>query len=346
MADQSAALREAIAEAIASHRPVYIRGGDSKRHLCGRACGARALDVGGHRGIVDYQPDELMLSARAGTPLLELEQALAEHDQVLPFEPPHFAGRATLGGTLACNLSGPARPWWGSVRDAVLGVQLITGQAQLLNFGGKVMKNVAGYDVSRLQAGALGTLGLITEVHLKVLPRPQATRTLAFEVSPDQAVETLCRHASQPKPLTGACWVDGRLFLRLAGAERAVEHTAKRWGGETTDARIWQQLRELEHPFFAGDAPLWRLSTAPGTPLAEETDQCVDWGGAQRWLRGDVAARSLPAGSQLCLFAGGDRSSEVRGALDPVQQRLQQRLKNAFDPAGIFNPGRLYSWMT
>ena len=345
MADLLARLQASVQDAVAAGRAVSIRAGDSKRHLVGRDCDATPLEVGGHRGIIDYQPDELVISARAGTPLIELEAALDQHHQVLPFEPPHFKGRATIGGTLACNLSGPARPWRGSIRDAVLGLQLINGQSQLLNAGGKVMKNVAGYDVSRLQAGALGTLGLITEVHLKVLPRAETTQTLVYEMTAQQALDTMCARAREPKPLTAACWVDNRLYLRLAGAAHAVQHTATLWGGERLEGDFWTQIREMTHAFFAGDAPLWRLSTAPNTPHCEDYAQCIDWGGAQRWLRGDARQLAIPAGAHLSLFAGGDRSAEVRGELDPVQQRLQQRLKQSFDPAGIFNPGRLYSWM-
>ena len=345
MADLLAHLQAHVREAAANASPLAIRAGNTKSHLVGRYCHARPLDVGDHRGVIDYQPDELVISARAGTPLPELESVLAEHNQVLPFEPPRYGGRATLGGTLACNLSGPARPWLGSVRDAVLGVQLINGEAQVLNVGGKVMKNVAGYDVSRLQAGALGTLGVITQIHLKVLPRAQATQTLAYEMTASQALETMCSRAREPRPLTGACWVNNRLFLRLAGAASAVRHTASQWGGEQLDDEIWSQLREMSHPFFAGKAPLWRLSTAPNAPHCEGVEQCIDWGGAQRWLRGEARSLDLPRGAHLSLFAGGDRDTEVRGALDPVQQRLQQRLKKSFDPAGIFNPGRLYSWM-
>lgn len=345
MVDQLTELTERVRAAADSGTPVYIRGGNSKRNLVGRDCTAQELDVGGHCGVIDYQPEELVISARAGTRISDLAATLAEHGQVLPFEPPQFAGAATLGGTLASNLSGPARPWLGSVRDAVLGLQLINGQAQVLNAGGKVMKNVAGYDISRLQAGALGTLGLITTVHLRVLPAPESTLTLSYDMTAADAVQTMCTRAARPGPLTGACWVQGRLFLRLAGAARAVQHTSGLWGGEPQDNTVWEQLREMAHPFFLGDGPLWRLSTAPNAPISNDTEQCIDWGGAQRWLRCEAKPGALPDGAHVSLFAGGDRNGEVRGTLDSVQQRLQQRLKNSFDPAGLFNPGRLYSWM-
>lgn len=333
-----------IRTAKADNAPLYIAGGDSKRDQVGRACSTEhILNVSAHSGISDYQPQELVISARAGTPLIELEAALAEQGQMLPFEPPRYAGRATLGGTLACNLSGPGRPWLGSIRDSVLGVQLINGDGQTLNFGGKVMKNVAGYDVARLQAGAMGTLGVITEVNLKVLPIPEATTTLARETSPQEALELMTRYARQPKPLTGACWIAGKLYLRLAGAASAVTRTANTWGGESVDDSIWTQLQDMTHPFFTTSTELWRLATASNSPCPDTADQCIDWGGSQRWLRS--APEHIPSGAHLSLFSGGNRETEVRGQLDQVQQTLQLRLKKAFDPSGILNPGRLYSWM-
>ena len=344
MNDVLNALTERVTESRRTGHSLRIQGGDSKAHIIGRDCLADGtLNIAEYRGVSDYQPSELVLSARAGTGIGELQQLLNEQGQTLPFDPPAFGGRATLGGTLACNLNGPARPWLGSVRDAVLGVQLINGAGELLNFGGKVMKNVAGYDVSRLQAGALGTLGVITEVHLKVLPLPENCLTLAYETNAQQALALMAEHARQPKPLTGACWLDGRMYLRLAGAERAVQHTAREWGGEHADDAIWAQLRDLQHPFFEGEAPLWRLATDVHTPTSSESPQCIDWGGSQRWLRTKPA--TVPAGSHLTLFAGGDRRTEVRGELDDVQKRLQLRLKRSMDPDGVLNPGRLYSWM-
>lgn len=344
MADALQALVEQVAGARRAGQTLRIRGGDSKVHMIGRDCHAdRDLKLAGYHGVSDYQPRELVLSARAGTRISDLQLLLAEQGQTLPFDPPAFAGSATLGGTLACNINGPGRPWLGSVRDAVLGVQLINGEGELLEFGGKVMKNVAGYDISRLQAGALGTLGAITEVHLKVLPLPEYSVTLAYDCSAEAALQQMAEKARQPKPLTGACWLDGRLYLRLAGAQQAVQHTAGIWGGEQVETPLWEQLRDLTHPFFDGEQPLWRLATNIHTPAEKAGAQCIDWGGSQRWLRS--LPGTIPAGSHLALFAGGDRQSEVRGELDPVQQRLQLRLKQSMDPAGMLNPGRLYSWM-
>ncbi len=352
-ADRSEHIIEALWRAREDHRPVTIRAGNSKRHLAGRDCEYATLDISGHRGIVDYQPRELVITARAGTPVTDIIASLAEYQQILPFEPPLFGGRATLGGTLACNLSGPSRPWRGSIRDTVLGVQLINGKCERLNFGGRVMKNVAGYDVSRLQAGALGTLGVLCEVSLKVLPRPEKTLTLRFAMEAADAMQFMNRRAGEPKPLSGAFWLDGHLHLRLSGAASAVDRTAAQWGGDLleADTRIWEALCEMTLPFFSGDAPLWRLSVKSSAPVNTDFGPTlIDWCGAQRWVRGDYVHASLQqsaaeAGGHVTLFRGGDRSAEVRAPLNAVEQNLQRRLKHAFDPDGILNPGRLYSWL-
>ncbi|MCB1687908.1 MAG: glycolate oxidase subunit GlcE [Halioglobus sp.] len=351
--DQSEAIIAALQDARERQAPVYISAGGTKRNLVGRQCNAAELDVSAHRGIVDYQPQELVITARAGTPLTEIAAILAGHQQRLPFEPPLFGGRATLGGTLACNLSGPARPWSGSIRDMVLGVQMINGKCERLTFGGKVMKNVAGYDVSRLQAGALGTLGVLTEISLKVLPQPQKALSLCFAMTADEAVQTMNQRAAEPKPLSGAFWVDGQLYLRLSGAANAVDSTARQWGGESVedDNALWEALREMALPFFAGDAPLWRFSVQSSARVATDFGETlIDWGGAQRWLRGEHSREQLDrfandAGGHASLFRGGDRNSEVRPPLGKVERRLQQQLKHSFDPDGILNPGRLYSWL-
>lgn len=350
--DLGATLLEQVNQARDHGHQLYIRGGNSKRHLLGRSCEAVELDVSGHSGIVDYQPGELVVTARAGTSLSQLAHIVALERQVLPFEPPVLAGRATLGGTLACNLSGPARPWQGSIRDAVLGVQLINGRGELLNFGGQVMKNVAGYDVSRLQAGALGTLGLVTQVTLKLLPAPETSATLAYDMSLAEAMATMQRRGVEPKPLTGAMWTEGRLYLRLSGAASAVAETARRWGGDQGAALngIWEALREWQLPAFGSTQPLWRLSLRNNAELPGLEPALVDWGGTQRWLTGEQDAGEIhraaqAAGGHATLFRGGNRAGEVRGDAGPVARRIQQRLKHALDPQGLFNPGRLYSWL-
>lgn len=351
--DSSEAIIAALRDAREQQSPVCISAGGSKRHMVGRHCDAAQLDISAHRGIIDYQPKELVITARAGTPLTEIVAALAGQNQVLPFEPPLFGGKATLGGTLACNLSGPARPWAGSIRDMVLGVKMINGKCEHLKFGGQVMKNVAGYDVSRLQAGALGTLGVLSEISLKVLPRAQKTLTLRYAISADDAIQTMNQRAGEPKPLSGAFWLDEQLYLRLSGAASAVDSTAGQWGGEAVDndLALWEGLREMTLPFFAGDTPLWRFSVQSSVRLtANFGPMLIDWGGAQRWVRGEQQREQLDraaasAGGHVTLFRGGDRASEVRPPLNTVERRLQQQLKNSFDPDAILNPGRLYSWL-
>lgn len=353
MADLTPSLLAQVNDALATGTTLEIRGSGSKRFLGREAHADAVLDLSGHRGIISYQPAELVLTARAGTPLDEIEAALAEQGQTLAFDPPRFEGGGTLGGTLACNQSGPSRPWSGSVRDAVLGVKLITGRGEHLRFGGQVIKNVAGYDISRAQAGALGTLGVITEISLKVMPRPAATLTLVQDMDAGSAIRRMNELAAQPSPLAAACWHGGRLYLRLAGVPAAVAGTATRWGGETLedDTAFWRGLRDQRHSFFAGTGPLWRFSVNSAPPLwRAEGDWLIDWGGAQRWLRGDLpgaelAREAAQAGGQVSLFRGGDRRGEVFPEPSPVVRRLHLRLKEAFDPAGIFNPGRLYGWM-
>ncbi|MEH6825787.1 MAG: glycolate oxidase subunit GlcE [Motiliproteus sp.] len=352
MADISRLLLDQVNSARHEGSQLNIVGGGSKAFM-GRDVSGSSINVGDHSGIVSYQPVELVLTARAGTPLSDIEAVLDEQDQMLAFEPPNYNNRSTLGGTLACHLSGPARPWCGSVRDHVLGIRLINGKGEHLRFGGQVMKNVAGYDVSRLQAGAMGTLGLITEVSLKVLPKPAYSLTLVEEMGPDKAIRVMNERAGEPKPLSAACWLAGRLYLRLSGARSAVEATAQQWSGEPLDeaAAFWRELRDQQLDFFAGDEPLWRFSVNPTATQPDiGGDWLLDWGGAQRWLRakGELEAMELlaaEAGGQVSLFRGGDRCAEVFHRPPQALVGLQQRIKTAFDPDVVFNPGRLYSWM-
>jgi len=353
MTDLSRQLIDEVSAACGKQRPLHIKGGGTKQQLCGRNTEGEPLNVAAHTGIVNYDPAELVITARAGTPITELEVALDENKQMLSFEPPHFGSEATLGGTLASNLSGPARPWSGSIRDLVLGVRLINGKGDHLQFGGQVMKNVAGYDVARLQAGALGCLGVITEVSLKVIPQAETEITVVQQASESEAITAMNSFSGVSRPLTGAAWVDGQLYLRLAGAESAVKGTVRAWGGEQLgqDTTFWQDLREQRLRFFQSSSPLWRFSIRSNVgPLLADVATVIDWAGAQRWLYGDYQANELQmiaerAGGHVCLFKGGDRRSEVQHPLSPVAQQLQQRLKNAFDPKGILNPGRLYRWM-
>lgn len=347
--DRSAELSEAVRRAAAARTPLRIVGGDSKRFY-GRARAGEALPLAGHSGIVNYAASELVITARAGTSLAELQQVLAQERQMLAFEPPHFGAQATLGGTIACGFSGPRRPFAGSARDFVLGVRCLNGVGESLRFGGEVIKNVAGYDVSRLMVGALGTLGVLLEVSLKVMPLPARELTLTQECDAATAIARMNAYASKPLPLSGACHDGTRLYLRLSGSEAGVQSARKTLGGDllADDAQFWLALREQRHAFFAGDSPLWRLAVAPATPmLAVRGEWFLDWGGAQRWLRSNadattVRAQAEAAGGHATLFRGGDRAGEVFHPLAPAVHGLHRALKHAFDPHGIFNPQRLY----
>jgi len=350
-----AQLKEWIArvhDAAEAGKALCIRGGGSK-DFYGAVPVGELLDTTGYRGIVSYEPTELVVTVRAGTPLAELEAALKEKGQCLPFEPPHFGAGATVGGMVAAGLSGPRRAAVGAVRDYVLGVKLIDGKGGLLAFGGQVMKNVAGYDVPRLMAGSLGTLGLLTEISLKVLPLPMAGMTLRFAMTETEALKKLNEWGGKPLPIAASAWCDGALTVRLAGAFAAVRAAREALGGEeVADAgAFWQSLREQTHPFFAGDSPLWRVAVASvSPPLAQPGSTLVEWGGAQRWLRGELDAGQLRAiaaqcGGHATLFRADAESKARVGVfqpLSPVLARLHRNLKQAFDPAGVFNRGRMY----
>jgi glycolate oxidase FAD binding subunit len=341
--------REHIRAAAAQQRLLRIRGGGTKDWYGGVPAG-EILDTRGHAGIVDYEPTELVITARCGTPLAEIEATLAAQNQMLAFEPPHFGDGATFGGAIAAGLSGPRRANSGGVRDFVLGAQLMDGKGELLNFGGQVMKNVAGYDVSRLLAGSLGTLGLITELSVKVLPRSFAEATLRFEANEIEAIRMLNVWGGQPLPVSASCWHRGVLALRLSGARAAVDAAVKSLGGQVVGdaAGFWTDLREQRHAFFAGDAPLWRLSVPSTTgAIVLNGEQLIEWGGAQRWLRADsgdaetIRSAVRAAGGHATLFRGGDKAVGVFQPLAPAVARIHERLKTAFDPAHIFNPGRM-----
>ena len=336
---------------ILERKPLRLKGGGSKDFYGGPLCGD-ILDTRAHAGIVSYEPTELVVTARCGTPLAELESALAARRQFLACEPPRFAG-ATVGGAVAAGLSGPRRAAVGSLRDFVLGVRIMDGEGRVLKFGGEVMKNVAGFDVSRLMTGALGTLGLILDVSLKVLPLPAGDASLRFEMPQDKGLEAINRWAGQPLPLVASCWQDGVLSIRLSGAQAAVAAACQKLGGEPLAAaaadEFWNGLREQSAAFFAGDVPLWRLSVASvAAPLELPGEQLLEWGGAQRWLRGDGDAAQLreaaaTAGGHASLFRGGDKTDGVFAPLQPALMEVHRRLKHSFDPYGLFNPGRMYS---
>lgn len=340
---------EQVRTAASDSTPLRIEGGGSKRFY-GHPCEGTLLATGSHSGIIDYTPSELVISARAGTPLAELKATLEQEGQMLAFEPPHFGAQATLGGSIACGLSGPRRPWCGAARDFVLGVNCINGSGELLRFGGQVMKNVAGYDLSRTLTGSLGTLAVLLDIHLKVLPRPEHEITLVWDCSAAQAIRHCNRWSGQPLPLSGAFHDAGRLYLRLSGSHQGVQAAVNEIGGDRDPVvdGLWKELREQQLPFFAGDLPLWRISVPPASkPLALDGDWLLDWGGAQRWLRSELPAAEIrshaaAAGGHATLFRGSSPEVGVFQPLQPALLAVHRRLKHSFDPAGILNPGRMY----
>lgn len=360
MAENWAALlaefSEQVKQASAAKTPLRIIGGGSKSfygresHLQGDS--SASLDVRAYQGVISYDPTELVITARAGTPLADLEAVLRQNNQMLPFEPPHFGENATLGGAVACGLSGPRRPYTGSVRDFVLGCKLLDGKGEALRFGGQVMKNVAGYDVPRLMTGALGTLGVLLEISLKVLPVPAAECTYSRVCTQEEALVLFNTWAGKPLPISGAVHDGERLFVRLSGAASAVTAAqAEIAGNAVADSKtFWRSVREHSHAYFRRTGSLWRFSLPPATPpldIAIAGVSFIDWGGAQRWLYSDAPGDKLFAlaarcGGHACLFRGGDRRGRLFQPLEPVVLKLHQRLKNSFDPAAIFNPGRLY----
>lgn len=352
-------LIERIRAAHDTRSPLIIHGGGSKTFY-GGADEGEVLGTRKLTGIVDYQPKELVLTARAGTPLADIEAQLADQNQMLAFEPPHFGGGATLGGSIAAGLSGPRRPYAGAARDFVLGVRMIDGTGQPLRFGGQVIKNVAGYDVSRLMVGALGTLGLITEVSLKVLPKPAAESTLQFELDEAAAIEKMNQWAGQPLPLSATSWHAGLLSVRLSGAASAVQAAQARLGGEPVRdaAAFWLRLRDQTTPFFdirssTSNQSLWRLAVRPTAPPLTVSHrlggdaQWIEWGGAVRWLISDRPAATLreaakSAGGHATLFRGTAPHDGAFTPLAPALLAVHRNLKQRFDPRGIFNHGRLY----
>lgn len=344
------ALQERIRTAAARSQPLLIRGGGSKDFYGGRLEG-EPLDVGALSGISHCEPTELVISARAGTPLAQLEQELATYGQMLAFEPPRFAGRATIGGAVAAGLSGPRRASCGSLRDFVLGVEMIDGRGELLRFGGKVIKNVAGFDVSRLMAGSLGTLGLLTEVTLKTVPRPRAECTLRLELDQPQALESMTCWARLPLPISATAWHDGILHVRLSGAAAAVSAARAAVGGEMTQGadEYWDGVREQQLAFLATARELWRVSLPARSPvLPVPGPVLIEWGGSLRWLSGPrdgAALRELATrlGGHVTLYRASVKPPEGPfHPLSPALLSVHKRLKAALDPLGIFNRGRLH----
>lgn len=355
-ADISQQLQQQVQHAYQQKNALSIVGGNSKAfygRVDERAASAEKLDISAHCGVLNYEPTELVITARAGTPLAEIEKILDENGQMLPFEPPAFADSATIGGTIACNLSGPRRAYTGAARDFLLGCRIINGKGEILAFGGEVMKNVAGYDVSRLMAGALGTLGVLLEVSLKVLPKAEEEQTQVLQCSSIEALDKIHAWSQTPLPISASSFHDSILRVRLSGATKAVKAAIETIGGETmADAeRYWLQLKEQQLDFFKSDKPLWRISLASDAeslrlPADYAKDDClIEWGGALRWLKSDVPADIIQGAAaavdgHATLFRHQQQGSLFQ-PLTPGVLRIHQNLKQAFDPENILNPGKL-----
>jgi glycolate oxidase FAD binding subunit len=352
-------LSEQVATARASKRTLRIRGGGT-RDFYGNPWpqdgSAGWLDLAAYHGVVTYEPSELVLTARAGTPLLEIEALVAGQNQMLAFEPPRFGPAGTLGGCVATGMSGPRRMAAGSAADFVLGTRLLGADGTVLHFGGEVMKNVAGYDLSRLLAGSLGVLGALVEISLKVVPRPHSEVTTVLELTEEQALAQCLQWRSQPIPVSATAWIGdgvghGQLSVRVSGNESAVRQGLVRIGGQSltqTEAdSFWLGLRDQTHAFFQ-QRPLWRIVLPPKTRALGVGATLHEWSGNLRWLAGpqDAAAlrtRVQALGGSVCLYHRGDVPADVP-AFHPLSAgvlQIHQRLKQEFDPAGVFNRHRL-----
>jgi glycolate oxidase FAD binding subunit len=349
MEDALQQLRQRVLAAHSAGTPLRLRGAGTK-DFYGERCEGTLLDMRGYSGVVDYEPSELVITARCGTPLAEIETMLASNGQFLAFEPPAFDGDATIGGAIAAGLSGPRRVQAGAARDFVLGTVLLSAHGELLHFGGKVIKNVAGFDLSRLLCGSLGILGAITEVSLKVLPLPRLEQTLRFELAEPAALALFNRWAGQPLPISASAWHAGEAWVRLSGAPSALSTACRRLGGELlapdAAATLWRSLRDQTHNFFAGARTLWRLSVpSTAAPLAAGAPQLLEWGGALRWCASTLPAAELRSLAQAvggsALHWRGGSAGERFHPLTPAVLEIHRRLKAHFDPNGIFNPGRL-----
>lgn len=347
--DCSQSLQAAVMEAASHARPLQLLGQGSKAFY-GREPAGDPLSLAAHRGIISYEPTELVITARSGTPLDEIEDALQEQGQMLPFEPPHFDGKGTIGGAIATGLSGPRRPWGGAPRDQLLGIKLLDGQGRILKFGGQVMKNVAGYDLSRLMAGAMGTLGILLEVSVKVLPKPPVEYTLGFSATPRDAWQLIHRMVIDGVPVSASFSLDDEHKVRVACSPQRLEQIRSQYGLEASeqDTAFWLSLRDQRHDYFNQRLPLWRLSLPPAADIGLSERMLTEWAGGLRWLateRPAMEIRSLleKRAGHAILFRNGDPKGEIFHPLHPRIAEIQRKLKQVFDPQGIFNPGRHYA---
>lgn len=351
--DKSSELKEQVAAALKQQQPLALIGSGSKAFY-GNASEStfQELHLKHHTGIIAYQANEAFISARAGTPIHVIETLLANNGQMLAFEPPRFSADSTIGGIVAAGLSGPARTWRGSVRDHILGCTILTGYSKINRFGGQTMNNVAGYDIARLMAGSMGTLGVLLDITLKVVPRPANERTITLEMPSTEAYDLLTALNRSTAPLSASCYFDGCLYLRLSGEPRHVLTAHHKIGGDplTEGDEFWTALRDQTHEFFQQyDRPLWRMSFPPNTQMVSnlEGNSLIEWGGSQRWIYTNIPVnliRSIATKGQghATLYRGRLPGVGTFHPLEPAMAKVQRKLKQAMDPQGIFNPSRLY----
>lgn len=350
--DLSLPLQEKVIKAIEQQSPLFIHGGKSKLFYGNPVVAAQSLDVSPHSGVIDYEPSELCITVRAGTPLSTIENLLTENQQILPFEPPHYLETATIGGAIAAGISGPRRAYTGSVRDAILGVQLINGEGEIVNFGGQVMKNVAGYDLSRLMVRSHGTLGVILNVSLRLLPKPESNMTLTFDANQSDALNYFKAIRVQLFPITATAWHNNQVFIRLSGSEALLKNYKKDIKGEELPNadEFWQNIRDHHDRFFQeNNKPLWRFSLPPSSEKFARIDSepLIEWGGAQRWVQTNTPANIIQSiacsrKGYVTLFKGDLPGFPRFPILEENLLKLHKSLKHKMDPHGIFNPNRIY----
>ncbi len=345
ISDISNKLQVQVKAAFDKKTALRISAGNSKSFY-GRGVKGEEISVADHAGIIEYRASELVLTARSGTLLSDVETALAENNQMLAFEPPAHAPSATLGGSIACGLSGPRRPFAGAARDFVLGTTIINGKGETLKFGGQVMKNVAGYDASRLMVGAQGTLGVLLDISIKVLPKPETELTISFEQDFETAHKALRQWILQGQPVTASYYYNGALSIRLSSTGNSVKKAHEMIGGELRPNDLWQSLQHQTHEFFSRHKNLWRVSVpASAKSILADQQQLVEWNGALRWVASDedLFTTAKDVGGHASKYRmNSDNEENIFQPLSSTMLSLQQRLKHSFDPDNILNPGRLY----
>ncbi|MGB1800590.1 MAG: glycolate oxidase subunit GlcE [Gammaproteobacteria bacterium] len=347
--DKSNELAALVVDAISNKRVLNITGGNSKAFY-GRKAEGEVITTSEHSGVTNYEPGELVITARAGTRLNEIESLLKSKNQRLVFEPPHFSDTATLGGAIATGINGLCRPWSGSARDSVLGVKMINGQAEILSFGGEVMKNVAGYDISRLMTGSLGTLGILLEVSLKVLPLSEKTETIIIDCNDANVIQRCVEINKQFLPVTAMTYYNKQLYIRLSGNAASVDAAVKQLEGDVNEAKdFWNSIKEQTHSFFNQAGTLWRISVPPAASWMKELsgEWLIDWAGAQRWFISDMEVEDIrkkvkAANGHATIFRNDNNADDVFQPLTSAQLHIHRMIRKAFDPNNVFNSGRLY----